>query len=1045
MAKKFVLLGGFVLLSTLLFSQKTTIYTEANRTYKEGQDFYDKGLFAQAQKKFEEVTTMLRPINEAQAGMLLDHAELGYVKCAVRLEQIDGEKNLINFIRNKKPDPIYDEALLEIATYYFNAREYQKANEFYDQVPTLGMKNSERSEIKFKMGYGYFAQKQFANAKRSFLEIKDLQGDYFYPSNYYLGLCYFFDGDYDASIRHLKLAETSSDYDDEIPYYLTQIFFAQRRFDELIAYAEPKLNMRGLDNKKEMYQLVGQSYFEKSNYSQALTYLDYYASRSKKLREEEFYQLGFAQYQVGKYEEAIESFKELSDANSLIGQNSMFYLADCYLKTGQKRNALTPLATAKKMEFDPQIQEDAIFNHAKLAYELNQPKIAITDLQLIQPESRYYLESQQLMSRIFLNYRDYQQALDILDNIPNKTPQLLETYQKVALYRGLQLMQDQQPGVAKAYFDKSLQYSFDQKSKAVAIYWLGEIAHQEKQYPASIQLMNQFLTLAQTQRNLPDESSVFTANYVQGYNYFKQENYTAAEQYFAFVVDGVKRNQSFIQNTQISNQILGDATMRAGDCLFKRNQYQAAVTFYDDAIANRYSGYDYAIFQKAIIEGLRGRTTDKLIALERIPKEFPKSEFADDALLALGSTYQEMGKLNEASGPLQRLVSQYKKSSPLINQAYMRLGLISYNGGNLNSAISYYKQVLDNNPEPAETTQALGALREIYVDDLGRPDDYFSLLRSTGLTVDNFERDSLNYEAAMGRFASGDYQRAISAFTSYIQNFPTGWYLLDAYFNRGESNSFTRQFDAALDDYEFVVQKGPSRFYMKALEKAAIISYNHSQNFQKSYEYYTLLETAATEPEKVFDAQLGALRSAYRSNNTQAVYNLSSKVANNPSATTEQKASANFYSGKLAFDQGDFDNALRAFLQVSQSVNNEQGAEARYLTADIYYRKGQLDQAKQITLSANQESSAFPYWVAKSVLLLGTILHDQNDLYNARAALEALIENYNEDQDLVNQARIKLNQVNLKIEQNSRLNRNFDSGAMEFNNSGNNNNNGNGN
>jgi thioredoxin-like negative regulator of GroEL len=449
MAKKIVLLGGFILLSTLLFSQKTTIYTDANRAFKEGLDFYDDGLFAQAQKKFRAVTTMLRPVNESRAKMLTDRAELNYIKCAVRLDQIDGEKNLINFIRSKKPDPIYEEALYEIATYYFNAREYRKANEYFDQVPTLGMKNNERSEIKFKMGYGYFAQKEFANAKRAFSEIKDLQGDYYHPTNYYLGLCYFFDGDYDPAIRHLRIAESSTEYSDEIPYYLTQIFFAQRRFDELIAYAEPKLNLRGLDNKKEMYQLVGQSYFEKRNYPQALTYLDYYAQRTKKLREEEFYQLGFAQYQVGQYEAAVESFKELSDVNSLLGQNAMFYLADSYLKLGQKRNALTPLATAKRMEFDPQIQEDAIFNHAKLAYELNQPKMAIADLQLIRPESRYYIEAQELMSEIFLSYRDYQQALDILDNIPNKTPQLLETYQRVALYRGIQLLQDGQPGVAK--------------------------------------------------------------------------------------------------------------------------------------------------------------------------------------------------------------------------------------------------------------------------------------------------------------------------------------------------------------------------------------------------------------------------------------------------------------------------------------------------------------------------------------------------------------------------------------------------------------------
>ncbi len=1034
MAKKMTLLGGLLLLSTLVFAQKTTVYTEADRFFRKGTKLYEDGLYAQAQKEFQKVTELLRPLNETSSELLVSRAELNMIKCAVQLDQVDGEKNLVDFIRDKKPDPIYDEALMEIATFYFNSRDYDRALEYYTQVPNLGMKNADRAALKFRIGYSYFTRKRYDNATVEFKEIKDIRGDFYYPTNYYLGLCYFFKGEYDLAIRQLKLAESYAQYEDEIPYYLAQIFFTQRRFNELIAYAEPKLNSRGLENEKAMYQLVGQSYFETGNYEKALAYLEYYAKNSRKLREEEFYQLGFAQYQVGQYNEAIESFRELTDAESLIGQNSMFYLADSYLKLGQKRNALTPLSTAKKMDYDPQIQEEAIFNHAKLAYELSQPKVAISDLQMIQPESRFYLESQQLMSQIFLNYRDYQQALKILDDIPNKTPQLLETYQKVALYRGMQLLSEGQASAAKLFFEKSLQYPYDNRSKAIAIYWLGDIAHREEEYTASIQLINQFLTLAQTVRQLPDESTVFTANYVQGYNYFKQENYTAAQEYFSFVVDGLQRNKTFIRNQDVTERMLGDATMRAGDCLFKRNQYTGAVRFYDLAINERYQNFDYAIYQKAIIEGLRGNTTDKIIALQRIPREFPDSEYADNALLQLGATLQNMNRLGEASGPFQQLVNRYK-NSPLVNQALLKLGLISYNGGNYNTAINYYKQVLGNNPTPAESNLALSSLREIYIDDLGKPEDYFALLQSTGLEVEQFERDSINFQAALGRFNAGDYQRAISAFTSYIQTFQSGWYSLDAYFFRGESYSFTRQYDLALSDYEVVINKGPSRYYVQALEKAAIITYNFSQDFQKSYQYYNLLEAAANDSELVFEAQLGALRSAYRIGNAQAVNKLASKVSNNASASNEQKAVANFYLGKLAYDQEDYNNALQALLKVPQlSSGTEQAAEARYLTADIYYKQNQLEKAKAIALNANQESSAYPYWVAKSVLLLGNILADQNDLYNARAALEALIENFKEDQNILNQAKIKLNEVNLRIEQASRLNTNPNSGGGDFNN-----------
>lgn len=142
---------------------------------------------------------------------------------------------------------------------------------------------------------------------------------------------------------------------------------------------------------------------------------------------------------------------------------------------------------------------------------------------------------------------------------------------------------------------------------------------------------------------------------------------------------------------------------------------------------------------------------------------------------------------------------------------------------------------------------------------------------------------------------------------------------------------------------------------------------------------------------------------------------------NNPSANQGQIATANFYLGKVAFDRKEYDNAMTAFNRVIQTSDNEQTAEARYLVAYIYYLKRNLEKAQEITINANKESSAYPYWVAKSVILLSDILAEKGDLYNARAALEALLENYNEDAELVKQAQTKLNQLNQQIQKGSRL------------------------
>ena len=93
-----------------------------------------------------------------------------------------------------------------------------------------------------------------------------------------------------------------------------------------------------------------------------------------------------------------------------------------------------------------------------------------------------------------------------------------------------------------------------------------------------------------------------------------------------------------------------------------------------------------------------------------------------------------------------------------------------------------------------------------------------------------------------------------------------------------------------------------------------------------------------------------------------------------------------------------------------------------------------LETAQNLCINANKESSGYPYWVAKSVILLSDVLAEKGDLYNARAALEALLENYNEDQELVNIAQNKLAQINAQISRSSRLNSNPDSKTLEFDN-----------
>ncbi len=1007
------------LLSFSAIGQQTTVFTEANESFKRGKEFFDKGLVGKAQHEFMKTINLLQPTNEPDSELLKMKAELFYAKSAVRLNLSEGENLVLDFARKYDPDPLANEAIIEMANYYYNDRKYEKAIQLFGGIDTYDLTRDQRSEVKFKQGYCYFYKRNFKAAAAAFKEIKDVDNQFYFPTNYYYGITQFYDNKYPEAVKSFERVQRSNKYKVYVPYYITQIYFAQGLYDEVIDYGAKKAQASGLKNKAEINQLVGQAYFEKGDYERALPHLEYYVSKSNKIRAEEYFQLGFTQKESGDCKKAVKNFEKLRNVNSPLGQSAMYSLADCQIKNGDKQKARNAFKVASRMNFDRSIKEESTFNYGKLSYELNYDREAVPALQNIQADSKYYSESQTMLSNIFLNTRDYESAISLIEEIPNKTPKMRETYQKVTYFRGLQLLKDGNNATAKGYFKKSLETPIDNRTKALAYYWLGDIANQDEKYNESASNLNKFTTLAKSLNNLPDESSLYTANYTMGYNYLKQKNYSGALGFFQEAIAGIRQNSMFINNDYITKNILGDATLRAGDCLFKRNRYNQAIRYYDDAVKNKYAGYIYALYQKAIIEGLRGNTTDKILALESIADDYPNSEYADNSLLQLGNTYQEIGQFDQSGSALKKLIREHKNSE-LFNEALIKLGLISYNQGSVSTSIDYYKQVFSHNPTAKEAEAALTALEEIYVDDLSKPDEYFAFLETIpGYKVDSSEKEAISFKSAESQFENGNYEKAITAYTNYLKKYSTGSNSILAYYRRAESYSVLKRYSEALKDYEYVSNKGPGRYFSKALRKAALIAYNHEQDFEKAYKFYSQLEAVADNADTRFEAQLGALRSAYRINNSQAVANMAEKVSKNPAANDAQKATAYFYIGKLNTDNKKYDKALAAFNEVIRLSNDEQTAESRYLVAYIYYVQRDLDVAQQLCLNANKESAGYNYWIAKSVILLADILAEKGDLFNAQAALEGLIENYDEDQELVNIAKAKLQKLKTQSSNNS--------------------------
>ncbi|MEZ4907048.1 MAG: hypothetical protein R2771_05275 [Saprospiraceae bacterium] len=70
---------------------------------------------------------------------------------------------------------------------------------------------------------------------------------------------------------------------------------------------------------------------------------------------------------------------------------------------------------------------------------------------------------------------------------------------------------------------------------------------------------------------------------------------------------------------------------------------------------------------------------------------------------------------------------------------------------------------------------------------------------------------------------------------------------------------------------------------------------------------------------------------------------------------------------------------------------------------------------------ASTKNSAYPYWIAKGLILLADISIKKDDLFNAKAALEAVKENYTEDKSILTEVNERLDKVNSLLDEKSRL------------------------
>ncbi len=995
----FILFLVFIF-SNQLFSQASFSGREMTSDFERGLELFNKEKYPAAIRLFD----LYIDNSDNAEDLNVTEAEFYRALAAINLFNPDAEYRMVTFITAHPESPRINETWLTLGDYFYQNKNYRKAITYYEEVNRQELEPEELPEYFFRLGYSHFVRGDKSRALMMFSEIKDIDTEYTPPALYYFSHIVYEQEMYQTAMEGFQRLRDDETFGSVVPFYIVQILYLEKDYDQILEIAPELINSAGKDRAVELYRFIGDAWYNKGNYKEALPWLEKFSTGTIISGREDKFQLAYCYYKTGEIDKAIKLFLDIGSRDDRISQNIWFLLGDCYLQKGDKKRAQFGFSEALKLDFDKKIQEDALFNYAKITYETSYSPFGEATASFLKyiesyPGSERMEEAYSYLISTYLQAKNYKAALLSLDRLNSKDPRLEEAYQRVSFFRGLELFRDMELEAAIDMFDKSLKYqNYDRKLKARAIYWRGEANYRLENYEDAKADYIAFMAVPGSM--LMNEKGLLRYNL--GYTLYNLRDYEGALVHLKTFENDV---------AIIRPDVMADTRNRIGDCYYITTKYPEAITYYDKVINYGKTDADYAMFQKGFSLGLMGNERGKAETLTLLIERYPNSPYVPNAIFERGRAYVVLNEYNKGEADFNKVINSFS-STPFVPRAMVQLGLLYYNLGENEKAVSQYKKVIENYKSTPESRNALTGLKNVYIE-LNDVDAYFAYIKTLqGYgDINMAERDSLLYASGENLFITGNYPRATEVFRNYLREFQKGSFLLNAQFYLAECLKSTNYYDEALKYYKIIVESPNNQFTEQALLSAAEICYNN-EDYSSSLKYYQILENTAVNNQNRVISLRGELRSAFQLGDAQKTIDAANKISSSENISEELLREAIFMRAKANYSLNNFNESLIDFRKTSTEVVSEEGAESKYRVADLLYRQDKLTESEQIIAEFIDQNTPHQYWMARVFLLLSDISVKKGDILQARGTLMGLKDYYTIDDDgILDEVRSRLDAI----------------------------------
>ncbi|MFA9372447.1 MAG: tetratricopeptide repeat protein [Labilibaculum antarcticum] len=983
----------FLCLGFTVQAQKSLTHKSSNQVWQSAMEMFQNKNYGGARHEFADFVNMEQDSYSDRA----TKADFYMAWCSIELFRPEAEQEMKSFIRKHPESNLKQSAYFQLGRQQYRSKKYKDALVWFNQVDTYALNPDQLTEYQFKMGYSYFSEKEYEEARKYFFDITEVAGEYNAPANYYYSHIAYLNENYQTALLGFEKLIKNKTFKPIVPYYITQIYYLQEKYKKVIEYAPQFLDDATVKRSEEIAKMIGLSHYQSKEYQKAIPFLD--KGKTSLTREDKF-AYGYCLYKQKQFNEAIEQFENVGGENDELLMVANYCLADCYLQSGDKNGAKVAFAATAGMDFDKDMQQDALFNFAKLTYELsyspfNETIKAFDEYLQKYPNSDRNDVAYDYLVKVYMTSKNYGDALLSMNKIVSKTPEIKKAYQRVSWLRGLELMKQLNYSEAIESFTASLQYPiYNSQIAAECIYWKAEANYRMGEFSEATALYNEFIVSPGS-----GSSDYYKRAYYNiAYTYFEQDKYDDASDWF----------RKFVNQSDEKSNFVSDACNRIGDCFFLKRDYRNAAEYYNKSVNAGKWDPDYALYQQALSVGLLGDSAEESRLLEQIRSSYTDSEYLDDALFELAKAKVKLDDQATAVSIYKELVSKFPTSS-YAPKSLLQLGQLNYNTKEYQKAINYYKEVVLKYPQSEEKKSAFIGLKNVYVD-MNKVNDYFAFAESFqgGGVIRSSEKDSLSYISAERLYMSGETERGTNALGEYLSNFPNGMFRLNAQFYKANAALDLQKYDEALVGFEQVLNQPNNLFTEKALLASSQLNYRN-KNYSQAKGQFSRLKGMAEIPENVKLAKVGYMRSVYSLKEYENTIQAVSDVLEVAKSKEELIREARYKRGKSYLALGNTASAMSDFKELSKETQSVEGAESKYLLAKIHSEKTEYDLAEKEINSFIEMNSPHHYWLAESFLLLSDVFLKKDDAFQARYTLQSIVDNYAVQNDgIVERAQAKL-------------------------------------